>query len=94
MLAITQHRLVVIQMVLLQDPDFSSVFSSLLQAGNNIYFAILTMHFSILEFAFGIDFPAFPEEQICYPTWKHIPGITKWTRELDIIALLGDGGIK
>lgn len=29
------------------------------------------MHFSILEFAFGIDFPAFPEEQICYPTWKH-----------------------
>lgn len=52
------------------------------------------MHFSILEFAFGIDFPAFPVEQICYPTWKHIPSITKWTRELDIIALLGDGGIK
>lgn len=64
-LAITHHRLVVIQMVLLQDPDSSSVFSSLLQADNNIYFAILTMHFSILEFAFGIDFPAFPVEQIC-----------------------------
>lgn len=47
LLAIAQHRLAVIQMVLLQDPYFSSIFSSRLQPDNNIYFAILTMHFSI-----------------------------------------------